>query len=80
MNNNPIQMMMQMVRNKQNPQQIMMEYLQQQAQQNPMGQNLLSLAQSGNAADIEKIARNICAQRGVDFDKEFAAFKQSLGL
>lgn len=45
-----------------------------------MGQNLLSLAQSGNAADIEKIARNICAQRGVDFDKEFAAFKQSLGL
>ena len=45
-----------------------------------MGKNLLSLAQAGSTADIEKIARNICAQRGVDFDKEFAAFKQSLGL
>ena len=73
-------MMIQMVKNRQNPEQMMLQYLQQQAQQNPMGQNLLSLAQAGNAADIEKIARNICAQRGMDFDKEFAAFKQSLGL
>lgn len=73
-------MMIQMARSGQNPEQMMLQYLQQQAQQNPMGQNLLSLAQSGNTADIEKIARNICAQRGVDFDKEFAAFKQSLGL
>lgn len=72
--------MIQMARNRQNPEQMMMQYLQQQAQQNPMGQNLLGLAQSGNTADIEKIARNICAQRGVDFDKEFTAFKQSLGL
>ena len=72
--------MMQMVRNRQNPEQMMLQYLQQQATQNPMGQNLLSLAQSGNTADIEKIARNICAQRGIDFDKEFTAFKQSLGL
>ena len=72
--------MIQMVRNKQNPEQMMMQFLQQQASQNPMGQNLLSLAQAGNTADIEKIARNICAQRGIDFDKEFTAFKQSLGL
>lgn len=72
--------MMQMVKNKQNPQQMMLEYLQQQAQQNPMGQNLLNLVQQGKTADIEKIARNICAQRGVDFDKEFTAFKQKLGL
>ena len=73
-------MMMQMVKNHQNPEQMMLQYLQQQAQQSPMGQNLLSLAQAGNTADIEKIARNICAQRGIDFDKEFTAFKQSLGL
>ena len=73
-------MMIQMVKNRQNPEQMMLQYLQQQAQQSPMGQNLLSLAQQGNTADIEKIARNICASRGVDFDKEFAAFKQSLGL
>ena len=77
---NPIQQMMIMAKNKQNPEQMMLQFLEQQAQQNPMGKNLLSLAQAGNTADIEKIVRNICAQRGVDFDKEFTAFKHSLGL
>lgn len=57
---------------------MMLDFLRQQ--NSPMGQNLLSLAQANNTADIEKIARNICAQKGVDFDKEFTAFKQSLGL
>ena len=72
--------MMMMVKQGQNPEQMMMQYLQQQASQSPMGQNLLSLAQAGNTADIEKIARNICAQKGIDFDKEFTAFKKNLGL
>ena len=75
---NTIQQMMQMVRMKQNPSQMMIQFLKQQ--NNPMSQNLLSLAQANNTQDIEKIARNICQQRGIDFDKEFTAFKQSLGL
>ena len=75
---NPIEQMMQMVKMRQNPEQMMLQFLQQQ--NNPMSQNLLSLAQANNTQDIEKIARNICKQRGVDFDKEFTAFKQSLGL
>jgi hypothetical protein len=45
-----------------------------------MGENLLNLAQSHDEASIEKIARNICAQKGLDFDKEFTAFKNNLGL
>ena len=72
--------MMQMAKSGQNPQQMMIQFLQSQAQQNPMGQNLLRLAQEGKTADIEQIARNICAQRGIDFDKEFTAFRQQLGL
>lgn len=75
---NPIQQMMQMVKMHQNPQQMMLEFLQQQ--NNPMSQNLLSLARANNTQDIEKIVRNICTQRGIDFDKEFTAFKQSLGI
>ncbi len=75
---NPIEQMMQMVKMRQNPEQMMLQFLQQQ--NNPMSQNLLSLAKANNTQDIEKIARNICQQRGVDFDKEFTAFKQSLGL
>jgi hypothetical protein len=40
-----------------------------------MGDNLIRLAREGNGAEIEKIARNLACQRGVDFDKEFQAFK-----
>jgi hypothetical protein len=45
-----------------------------------MGANLLSLAKQNRSADIEQIARNICSQNGKDFDKEFNAFKQMLGI
>lgn len=63
-----------------NPQQIVMNVLQNQMGGTPMGENLLKLAQSGNTAEIEKIARNLAAQQGRDFDKEFAAFRQQFGL
>ena len=76
--NNPIQQMMQLARSGQNPQQLILNFL--QTQSSPMGQNLLKLAQSHDTQGIEKIARNMCAQKGLDFDKEFTAFKQSLGL
>jgi len=46
----------------------------------PMGDNLLKLAREGNSAEIEKIARNMTAQRGGDFDKEFGEFKQKFGF
>lgn len=72
--------LIQMLRNGKNPQEIVMNTLQSQIGQTPMGQNLLSLAQSGQGDQIEQIARNICQQRGVNFDEAFASFKQSLGL
>ena len=46
----------------------------------PMGDNLLNLVRTGQTGQIEVIARNLMAQRGVDFDKEFMNFKKSLGL
>ena len=49
-------------------------------QNTPMGANLLSLAKQNRSADIEQIARNLCQQSGRDFDKEFNAFKQMLGI
>ena len=75
---NPIEQMMQMAKMHKDPSQMMMQFLEQQ--NNPMSQNLLSLARANNTQDIEKIVRNICSQRGIDFDKEFTAFKQSLGI
>lgn len=74
---NPMQII-QMIRSGSNPQQLMMSFLQQQ--NNPMANNLLQMAQNGNISRIEQIARNMCAQKGLDFDKEFSSFKQQLGI
>ena len=76
---NPMQFI-QMIKSGQNPQQLMINYMQSEIGNTPMGQKLLQLAQSGNTQQIEQIVRNLAAQKGVDFDSEFNAFKQSLGL
>ena len=68
------------IKNGQNPQQLMMSVLENQMASTPMGANLLKLVKEGNTTEIERIARNISQQRGIDYDKEFPAFKASLGL
>ena len=81
MNYNPITMsFLQQIREGKNPQQLMMNFLETQARGTPLGDNLLSLAKNNNNSAIEEIARNISSQRGIDFDKEFLAFKKMLGL
>ena len=69
-----------LIKQGQNPEQIMLGLLKQQAPNSPLGQNLLMLAQQGNTAEIERIARNLAKEKGLDYDKEFNAFKQQLGL
>ena len=72
--------LIQMIRNGQNPQQLMMQVLQSQLQGTPLGNNLISLAQAGKTNEIEQVVRNLFAARGLDYDKEFAAFRQQFGL
>ena len=62
------------------PEQITLTLLESQMKGSPMGDNLIKLAREGNTVEIEKIARNIAAQRGIDFDKEFSAFKKRFGF
>lgn len=71
--------LIQMIRQGQNPQQLMLSILERQAG-SPMGRNLLNLARNGQTAEIEKIARNLCRERGVDFDQEFAKFRRIFGI
>lgn len=80
MSQNGIAQMMQMIKNGGNPQQMVMNMLNQQAQNNPMMGNLLEMAKNGNGAGIEKIARNLLQSQGYDFDKEFKQFTSSFGL
>ena len=77
MNVNPIQLI-QMIKGGQNPQQLVMNILQQKSQNNPILNNAMNLAQGGNTSALEMLARNLAAQRGLDFDKEFADFKNQL--
>ena len=71
--------LLQAIRNGANPQQLVMSVLEGQMANTPMGKNLLQLVKENKTSEIEKIARNICEQNGIDFDKEFSSFKQSLG-
>ena len=73
-------MLIQMIRQGNNPQQLMLSILQGQAYNNPLGKNLLNLVQQGDAAGIEKVVRNLYAQQGgQNFDQDFEAFKRALG-
>lgn len=78
-NVNPMQLI-QMIKSGQNPQQLMLNVLQQRTQNNPLMQNLFQLAQNNNTSAIEEIVRNIYSEKGLDFDKEFNSFKKTLGL
>lgn len=72
--------MIQMIRRGYNPQQLLLSMMENNMGGTPFGDNLINLARQGNTAEIEKIARNLAAQRGIDYDKEFSAFKHSLGF
>ena len=71
--------LLQAIRNGANPQQLIMSVLEGQMASTPMGKNLLQLVKENKTSEIEKLARNICEQHGIDFDREFSSFKQSLG-
>lgn len=60
MNVNPIQLI-NMIKNGQNPQQLMMNIL---GQNNPILENAMNLAQNGNTSALEMIARNLAHQIG----------------
>lgn len=68
-----------MIKNGQNPQQVMMNLLQ-GMQNTPMGVNLLNLAKNNRGAEIEQIARNLMHEQGKDFDTEFQTFRRKYGL
>lgn len=45
--------------------------------QNPMMNNLINMAKSGNVQNVETFARNLFREQGRDFDKELTEFKNN---
>lgn len=80
MNNlNPMQIM-QLIQSGNNPQQLVMQLLEQQAQNNPMAANVLEMAKQNKTLDIEQVVKNIMQTKGLDYNKEVVAFKNLFGL
>ena len=78
-NTNPMQIL-QFVKKSKNPQQAVYNMVEKQMGNNPIFSNLLALAKINKGEEIKNIARNLCKERGVDFDKEFNSFRKNLGL
>lgn len=72
--------LIQLIKQGQNPQQLMLQIMESNMSNTPFGANLLYLARNNRTKEIEQIVRNLARERGIDFDKEFNAFKQRLGF
>ncbi len=70
---NPLQLI-QLIKNGKNPQQLLMNIMQQQGG-NPILQNAMGMMKKGNASGLQMLARNLAAQRGINFDQAFAEFQ-----
>lgn len=73
---NPIMNFIQMLRNAQNPQQMMVNTLKQQTGNNPVMNNALQMMEKGDGVGIEKLARNLCKERNVNADEVFKQVKE----
>ena len=69
--NNPMQFM-NMLNNIKNPKDVVINMI--KSNNNPMIKNLVEMAEKGDNKGVEDFARNLYAQQGKDFDKEFNNF------
>jgi hypothetical protein len=69
--NNPMQFM-NMLKGFKNPKDAVISMI--KSNNNPMIKNLVEMAENGNSKGVEEFARNLYAQQGRDFDKEFGEF------
>ena len=75
---NPVDLVT-MIKQGKNPQQLILNIFESNlGKSNPIAANLVNLAKKNRTAEIEQIARNLCAEKGIDFDKEFNSFKSNL--
>lgn len=69
--NNPMQFI-NMLKGIKNPKDAVINMI--KTNNNPMVKNLVEMAEKGDSQGVENFARNLYAQQGRDFDKEFGEF------
>lgn len=64
-----------------NPQAFMQQMMNQnQIMQNPMARNAMEMLQKGDEKGLEKMARNLCAEKGINPDDALKQIKSQFGL
>ena len=65
-----------------NPQQAVQNLVMEKTncQNNPLFQRAQQMAEGKDEEQLEQTARNLCKQRGIDFDTAFAEFKRQYKL
>ena len=72
---NPLQFMKAM----RNPQEFMQKMMDNnQVMQSPIAKNAIEMAQNGNMKGVEKLARNLCKEKGIEADEFFSKIKQNI--
>ena len=49
-----------------------------QVMQSPIAKNAIEMAQNGNMKGVEKLARNLCKEKGIEADEFFSKIKQNI--
>ena len=75
MNNNPLNTIKNFVKQQGSPKELLINFMQRN-NSNPMMNNLIQMAKSGDTKGVEQFARNAFKEQGRDFDKELSQFKQ----
>lgn len=63
-----------------NPQKVVMDMMREQAGNNPVMRNAMQMAENGDSEGIEKLARNLCKEQGIDADEMVKNIKSQFGL
>ena len=63
-----------------NPQKVVMDMMREQAGNNPVMRNEMQMAEKGDSEGIEKLARNLCKEHGIDADEMVNKIKSQFGV
>ena len=63
-----------------NPQKVVMDMMRVQAGNNPVMRNAMQMAEKGDSEGIEKLARNLCKEQGIDADEMVNKIKSQFGV
>lgn len=76
---NPMQLM-QMICNGGNPQQAIINIMKNQSGNSPVINNAINMMEKGDSAGLEKLARNLCKEKGINPDDMLSQVKNQFGI